>query len=136
MTISHPRNGWLRRQIIKRPKWVAERVGIEKIGYLRDVQEPELVPTLDVLKRIWDEHFMSSAEQRRKCPVAFEDLRRAAGIKSIEEIKPDLVVKYRDEVRAEPDRQGPEQSLHARPPIPLFFRDRAIAIDTINRVIG
>jgi integrase len=128
---------WLRRQIIKRPKWVAERVGIEKIGYLRDVQEPELVPKLEALKRIWDEHFKSSVEQRRKCPVAFEDFRRVAGIKSIEEIKPDLVVKYRDAVYARNLTGKGQSNLFTRVRRYLsFFRDRAIAIDTIKRALG
>src|SRR5688500_1140810 len=37
---------WLRQQIITRPKWVAERVGIEQIGYLQDLKEPKPSPTL------------------------------------------------------------------------------------------
>jgi hypothetical protein len=38
---------WLRRQIIERPKWVAEQVGIEQIGYLTDLAKPTPSPTLE-----------------------------------------------------------------------------------------
>ena len=128
---------WLRQQIIKRPKWVAERVGVEKIGYLRDVQEPERVPTLDELGQIWEQHFNSSAEQRRKCPIAFNNFRDVTGIKGIEDIKPDVVVAYRDKVYARKLTGKGQSNLFTRIRRYLsFFRDRAIAIDTINRALS
>jgi hypothetical protein len=40
------------------------------------------------------------AEQRRKCPVALNDFRDVTGVNGIEDIKPDVVVKYRDAVYA------------------------------------
>jgi hypothetical protein len=128
---------WLRKQIIDRPKWVAERVGIEKLGYLRDVEEPEVVPTLAELERIWERHFNSSAEQWRKCPIAFKDFRDITGITGVEDIKPDVVVKYRDAVRARNLTGKGQSNLFTRIRRYLsFFRDRAIAIDTIHRALG
>lgn len=135
--LSQPQWAWLRQQIIKRPKWVAERVGIEKIGYLRDIEEPEPLPTFDTLTRVWDANFNSSAEQRRKCPAAFADFRAVSGIKALDEIKPAVVVKYRDEVYKRNLTGKGQSNLFTRVRRYLsFFRDRAIAVDTINRAIG
>lgn len=128
---------WLRRQIIDRPKWVAERVGVEKIGYLRDVKEPVPLPRLNTLKGIWDQHFNSSPEQKRKCPVAFEDFCDAAGIETLEDITPESVVAYRDVVYARKLTGKTQANLFTRIRRYLsFFRDRAIAIDELTRLIG
>lgn len=136
-TLSPKQWAWLRRQIIERPKWVAERVGIEKIGYLRDVQEPVPPPSLAALERTWDEHFTSSPEQKRKCRAAFDDFREVTGIKGIEEIEPEVVVAYRDAVYGRRLSGKSQSNLFTRIRRYLsFFRDRAIAIDAINRALG
>ena len=128
---------WLRRQIIDRPKWVAERVGIEKMAYLRDVEEPEPVPSFEELGQTWQRHFNSSPEQKRKCPIAFDDFRAVTQIASIEDIKPNVVVTYRDAVYARNLTGKSQSNLFTRIRRYLsFFRDRAIAIDTINKALG
>jgi integrase len=128
---------WLRRQIIDRAKWVAERVGIPKLGYLRDLEEPVPPPTLAALERIWEQHFNSSPEQKRKCPVAFKDFCETAGIKGIGDITPETVVAYRDAVYARKLTGKTQSNLFTRVRRYLsFFRDRAIAIDDLTRVIG
>lgn len=128
---------WLRQQIIDRPKWVAERVGIEKMAYLRDVEEPEIVPSFDELQQTWERHFKSSAEQKRKCPIAFTDFRAVTQIATVEDIKPDVVVAYRDAVYGRNLTGKSQSNLFTRIRRYLsFFRDRAIAIDTINKALG
>ncbi len=39
---------WIGDQIRTRPKWFAEKVGIEEIGYLDELTPPEKLPTLGV----------------------------------------------------------------------------------------
>ncbi|MGC4033089.1 MAG: hypothetical protein QM754_15405 [Tepidisphaeraceae bacterium] len=136
-TLSPKQWAWLRQQIIKRPKWVAERVGIEKIGYLRDVEDYVPPPPLPTLARIWEEHFNTSPEQKRKCRIAFEDFCDVTGVSSIDEIKPELVVAYRDAVYARKLSGKSQSNVFTRLRRYLtFFRDRAIAIDVINKALG
>jgi integrase len=136
-TLSPGQWAWLRKQIIVRPKWVAQCVGIEKIGYLKEVQEPKPLPGFAELGRIWNEHFKTSAEQKRKCRIAFDDFRKVTGINDIGDITPEVVVKYRDAVYPRNLTGKSQSNLFTRIRRYLsFFRDRAIAIDEINRAIG
>jgi integrase len=128
---------FFREQILTRPKYVAERVGIEQLGYLRNLKEPVPPPPLDVLEQTWKEHFTSSAEQKRKCFAAFEDFRLVTGIPDIEAISPEIVVKYRDVVYGRKLSGKSQSNLFTRVRRYLsFFRDRAIAMDAINKALG
>jgi integrase len=128
---------WLRQQIIKRPRWVAERVGIEQIGYLTDVKEPEALPPFEHLEAIWDEHFQSSDEQKRKCRAAFDDFRTVTDIQGIGDIIPAVAVAYRDNVYRRNLSGKSQSNLFTRLRRYLsFFRERAIAIDAINQALG
>jgi hypothetical protein len=107
------------------------------MAYLRDVEEPEPVPNFDELEQAWKRHFKSSLEQKRKCPIAFADFRAVTQIATVEDIKPHVVVAYRDAVYARNLTGKSQSNLFTRIRRYLsFFRDRAIAIDTINRALG
>ncbi len=45
-TLTDTQWAWLRRQIIERPRWVAERVGIEQVGYLTNLRPDTPSPLL------------------------------------------------------------------------------------------
>jgi integrase len=128
---------YVREQLIMRPKWVAERVGIEQLAYLTDLKPSEVVPTFPMLTKIWEEHFQSSPEQRQKCPVAFADFVKVSGVTSIDQITPAAAVAYRDHVYSRGSSPKTQSNVFTRVRRYLtFFRDRAIAIDTINRALG
>lgn len=136
-TLSPKQWAWLRCQIIDRPKWVAERVGIEKIAYLRDVKEPVPPPTLAELARVWQIHFRSSPEQKHKCPLAFRDFCAVTRIKSIDEINAELVVQYRDAVYARKLTGKTQSKIFTRIRRYLaFFRSRAIAMDDVSKALA
>jgi integrase len=128
---------YFREVLLTRPDIAAEKTGIKKLAYYEDWKPPEAVPSLEELARIWSEHFDSSAEQKRKCPVAFKDFREVAGINALRDITPQTVVAFRDAVYARKLTGKTQSNLFTRVRRYLaFFRDRAIAIDEINRVLG
>lgn len=136
-TLSPKQWAYVRKMIIDRPKWAAERIGIEKIAYLREVKEPVPLPTFPMLKRLWEEHFNRSPEQKRKCAQAFEDFINTTGIKQLDDITPETVVAFRDAVYKRKITGKTQLNLFTRVRRYLsFFPERAIAIDEINRLLG
>jgi integrase len=136
-TLTSNQWAWLRRQIIERPKWVAERLAIEEIAYLRDIKEPTPLPSFATLRAVWDQHFDSSPEQKRKCPRAFKDFCKVTGIARLEEITPETVVTYRDAVYTRNLSGKSQSNLFTRMRRYLsFFCTRAIAIDELSRIIS
>ena len=134
-TLSPKHWAWLKKQIIKRPKWVAEQCGIEQIGYLSDLKKPEPIPTLESLNEIWKTHFKSSDEQKRKCAAAFKNFRKITKIASLTEITAERVVEYRDAVYARNLSGKTQSNLYTRIRRYIsFFKERAVAIDEMNRV--
>lgn len=127
---------YVREQLLLRPKWVAQQVGIEQLAYLSDLRPPEVIPSLTKLAQIWGEHFHSSPEQRRKCPVAFQDFCAVTGVTGIDEITPSAVVRFRDDVYSRGLSGKSQSNVFTRVRRYLtFFRDRAVAIDPINKAL-
>src|SRR5687768_14392375 len=60
-------------QIRTRPQWVAQRLGIEQIGYLTTLRPPEKLPSFSELEATWKTHFVKSIEQKRKVIAAWRD---------------------------------------------------------------
>ncbi len=87
---------WFREQILTRPKWVAERVGIEQIGYLTDVKRPTLSPKLTDLGELYAEKpDLSSNEASRSrlfwkefCKAVDEDLDQQT-LRGVRRLTPD-----------------------------------------------
>lgn len=128
---------YFRDMMLTRPDFVAEKTGIKKLAYYDEWKPPAPVPEFDELARIWEQHFDSSPEQKRKCPVAFNDFYKVAEVKCIRDIKPEAVVAYRDAVYARKLTGKSQSNLFTRIRRYLaFFRDRAIAIDEMNKALG
>ncbi len=128
---------WLRRLILEKRHWVAQQTGIASLTRLPELPELEKIPTLAGLGDIWEEHFRSSPEQKRKCRAAFEDFTRTTSVASIDDIKPDVVVKYRDVVYGRNLSGKTQSNLFTRIRRYLaFFRERAVAMEAISRSLG
>jgi integrase len=74
---------WLRAQLADRPKWVAEMVGVEQIGYLQDVQKPTPSPTLEAvgktLREITQEHIVDYSDVVAEAAVSPTYIRQRYG---------------------------------------------------------
>jgi integrase len=128
---------WVREQILARPAYVAEQTGIEQIGYLRDLKPPAVLPTFADLRKIWDQHFTSSKEQKSKCPVAWNNFTRIARVASLKDITPDVVIFYRDAVYARKWTGKSQSNLFNRIRRYLsFFKSRAISVEAVSTVLG
>lgn len=136
-TLSKEQWTWLNKQLVQRPKWVAEQAGLTNLAYIHDRKPPAPLPSFWELAGIWEKHFQSSAEQKRKCSAAFDNFRDTTGIKELSELTPDVVVKYRDDVYGRGLSGKSQSNLFTRIRRYFsFFRNRAIAIDDINRALG
>ena len=105
--VGKPKEAWRKfwayvaSEIQSRPKWVAERTGIEKIGYLTDIKPPEKLPTFKEIETAWKEHFTKSAEQRRRVLHAWADFKRTTAVAGLADITPATAIAYRDAIYAQ-----------------------------------
>jgi len=127
----------VRKEIIERPLWVAEQVGIEQIGYLLDLPKPEPLPTFDELKKVWTTYAKCATNQRQKVVRAWDDFVETTGIENLRAITPQLVVSYQDDVYAR-ELSGKQQQhmFGGIRRVLSFARERALAVDTINQCLG
>lgn len=126
----------VRREILSRPKYAAERTGIEQIAYLSDLRKPEPLPTFSDLTRTWEAHFNASAEQKTKCARAWRDFVDTAKLESLSDISPKSVIAFRDAVYARNWTGKSQSNLFNRIRRYLsFFQSRAIAVETMGRLL-
>jgi integrase len=134
----HENEYWakVRRDILMRPKYAAERTGIAKLAHLEAVEEPPPVPSFQEMKDVWKKHCRASKEQRRKVIHDFEDFEETTGVKTLKEITPDIVIRYRDHVYARNISGKSQQNLFTRiRRLVTHTRSRAMAVEECSRVI-
>jgi integrase len=90
--------GWLRAQLADRPKWVAEMVGVEQIGYLQDIQKPTPSPTLEEVGKLYIDNPKISANWKSKATLFWQEFRDAVDVKTLREITQEHIVGYSDDV--------------------------------------
>lgn len=101
---------WFAEQIRERPKWIAAQCGIEQLAYLRDVQPPTPLPSLDSLADYWRENAKCSALQMKKVARALADFRAVTGAATLRDITRDALAAYEKAVAARGD--GGKQQSH------------------------
>ena len=89
---------YVRKELLARPKWVAQQVGIEQIGYLTDLRPPEKVPSLDELEKILTDHANIDPRQIKKVLRGWKHFRNTTAINIVDDISPEMVVAYRDKL--------------------------------------
>ena len=78
---------WLRQQIVDRRKWVAQRVGIEQIGYLDDVKPPERRLSLASAKQTYlDFAGQVSAEERQRVTRSWDEFSNIVSVDNVADI--------------------------------------------------
>jgi len=134
-------------EIRTRPQYVAEKTGIEQLAYLRDLKKPIALPTFRELEKVWVDNARCAPNQRQKVLRAWFDFTSHAGVKGLEDICPEVAIKYRDAVwnRVSVRRDGtkapisPKQQSHLFGGIRCLLRfnvKRGIAPEAINRTIA
>lgn len=127
---------YVARQIRERPRWVAEKTGDERLGYLPELKPPKPLPTFGEIERVWREHFKRSTEQKRKVLAAWADFKRTTGARSLQDITPELAISYRDDVHARAVSGKSQANLFTRiRRLFTFARSREIAPDALAKVI-
>jgi integrase len=130
-------------EILRKPKWAAEKSGVEQFGYLLDLKPPKPLPTLDELEDVWQKHAKCGSVQKKKVLRAWRDFRRGTGISDLRDITPEVVVAYSDEltkriINRKDGTRGPmtgKQQAHIFGGIRRllrFAKSRALAIDVIR----
>jgi integrase len=89
---------WLRTQLADRPKWVAEMLGVEQIGYLQDIPKPTPSPTLEEVGKLYLDNPKISPNWKSKATLFWQEFKDAVGVKTLREIMQEHVVTYSDVV--------------------------------------
>ncbi len=101
---------WFREQILTRPKWVAERVGIEQIGYLTDVKRPTLSPKLTDLGELYAEKPDLSSNEASRSRLFWKEFCKAVDVEAVRDITHDEIAKYEATILAK--GHAPKSILH------------------------
>lgn len=91
---------YVRDEIIARPKWVAERTGIEQLGYLIDLKKPEVSPTLAEIATPYIIRTDISAKEVQKAKTNWDEFADFVGVKTLREITPEAIANYGRKVAA------------------------------------
>lgn len=111
--------GWFREQILTRPKYVAERVGIEQIGYLTDVKRPTVSPKLDELGELYAVKPGLSSNEASRSRLFWKEFCKAVAVETIRDITHDHIVNYEAAILAKD--YAPKSILHRHRKIRTVF---------------
>lgn len=126
----------VRRDLLHRKEYAAERTGIEKLLYLDQLQPPEPLPTFEQMEEVWKEHCLASDEQRRKVLHDWRDFVAATQIKTLKDVTPEIVIAFRDAVYTKSVSGKSQQNLFTRiRRLVSFTRSRALAVQECSRVL-
>lgn len=94
---------YVRQQLIDRPEWVAEQVGIEEVARLADLPKPQPSPTLKELGKLYVEKSGATKHYVAKIRLAWGDFTKAMskqGITTAKQLTPAAVAEHADELKA------------------------------------
>lgn len=91
---------WLRQLIFKEPKWLAQITGVEQLGWLTDVHEPEPSPTLQELGNLYASKPGLSGNEASRSKLFWKEFVKAVGVATVREITHEAVQKYEVAVQA------------------------------------
>ena len=84
----------VRQEIITRPKWVAERTGIEEIGYLDKIKPSRPSATLEALGKLHADKPGLSANERTRSKTYWGEFTAAVGVTTADDIDHDRVIMF------------------------------------------
>lgn len=87
---------YFRQQLIDRPKYVADRVGIEQLAYLADIPKPTPSPSLKNVGDLYFEKSKLSADWRSKCKSFWKEFSDSVEVKTLREVNQEHLLEYHD----------------------------------------
>jgi integrase len=97
-TLSPAQWAYLRAKLLTEPKWVAERVGLEKIGWYRDFVRPAASVTLKELGELYANKPGLSVNETGRSRLFWNEFTRAVGIATIGELTHEHVGAYEKKI--------------------------------------
>jgi hypothetical protein len=83
-------------EILRRPQYVAERTGIEQIGYLTDLRKPTPSPTLTEVGELYFSKAKVKAQWLTKSKQHWCEFCDSVGVATLRELTQEMVVDYAD----------------------------------------
>lgn len=85
---------YLRRTLIDHPKWVAQKVGLEQVGWLPDLKRPTESPKLTDLMEVYAGKPGITSEEIARCRRFWKEFVEIVGIQTLRELEHEHVEKY------------------------------------------
>jgi integrase len=89
---------WLREQLIERPSWIAEKVGIPEIAGLAQLKLPRPSIRLTDLLRTYLANSTAKPKSQRRTELIFEDFLAFTGAKTLAELTTPTLLRFRDSI--------------------------------------
>lgn len=89
---------WLGQQLREKPAYVAQRVGIEQIGYLSDLPKPTPSPTLIEVGELYFNKAKVTPNWLAKSKIFWREFCASVGVTTLRELTPELIADYRDSI--------------------------------------
>lgn len=83
---------YVAKEILARPKWVAEQTGIEWIAYGTELDPPEPLPTWKEMESELETYWDASAREKQKILSAWRDFKETARVGSLLDITPAVAI--------------------------------------------
>jgi integrase len=109
-TLSIAQWAWLRAKLLTEPKWVAERVGLEKIGWFKDFTQPTVSPTLKAIGELYFAKPQLSPNEAGRSRLFWKEFSRAVVVGTIREITHDHIANYEKKITG--GTYAPKSILH------------------------
>lgn len=100
---------WFREQLISRPEYVAERVGIPAVARLADLPKPVLSPTLKAIGQLYQDKSQCKRKQRRQAELFWQDFvkwMKSHDVTTLRQLTTARVADYGDEKKSAAEDKG------------------------------
>jgi hypothetical protein len=114
--------------ILTRPQYVADRTGIEQIGYLPNLRKRTPSPTLDEVGDLFFATKKIDPNWMCKCRSFWAEFCQVVQVNTLREVERDMVTRYKDAIE---DRQREGNATHQGGFAPPFVRQRFDAVKSI-----
>lgn len=94
---------WFREQLIERPEYVAQQVGIPEVARLGDLPKPQTSPTLKAIGQLYQDKSEAQQKQRRQTQLFwdhFEKWMATQNVVTLRQLTPALMAEYADDAKA------------------------------------
>ena len=121
-------------EIRTKPLWVAEKTGIEQIGYLLSLEKPQPLPSFEDLKQTYRDH--AACKDKQKAIRAFDDFVKTTKVSDLRGVTVAVATAFKDAVakRDISDKQRGHIFAGVKT-ILRFVRERGVAVHEISRAL-